>query len=186
METRNRGITCHPNTDSLEYWCNADFVGSWDPTEADEDPGTAKSRTGFIIRYASCPIIWASKLQTEISLSSTEREYIALSQAMREVNPLMSLVEELHMADFSFTHTTPKVHCKLFEDNAGAIKMAKVPKMRPQTKHLNIKYHHFCESVRLSKVSIQQVSSADQSADMLTKPLQEPLFTKFRCALMGW
>jgi len=40
---------------------------------------------------------------------------------------------------------TPKIHCKVFEDNEGAIEIANVPKMRPRTKHLNIKYHHFCE-----------------------------------------
>jgi hypothetical protein len=40
------------------------------------------------------------------------------------------------------------VHCKVFEDNEGAIEIAKVPKMRPRTKHLNIKYHHFREEVR--------------------------------------
>jgi hypothetical protein len=37
-------------------------------------------------------------------------------------------------------NATPKIHCKVFEDNAGAIEIANVPKMRPRTKHLNIKY----------------------------------------------
>jgi hypothetical protein len=43
------------------------------------------SHTGYVIMYANCPIFWASKLQTEIALSTAEAEYIALSQALREV-----------------------------------------------------------------------------------------------------
>jgi hypothetical protein len=45
---------------------------------------------------AECPMHWASKMQTEIALSTTEAEYIALSQAMREVLPIMWLMQEAH------------------------------------------------------------------------------------------
>ena len=46
------------------------------------------SRTGFVIRYAGCPIIWSSKLQTEIALSTAEAEYIAMSQVLWEALPV--------------------------------------------------------------------------------------------------
>jgi hypothetical protein len=62
----------------LEVYVDADFAGGWDPA----DPGNADNvylRTGFVICYASCPIFWQSKLQTEISLSTAKAEYIALS-----------------------------------------------------------------------------------------------------------
>jgi hypothetical protein len=49
---------------------------------------------GYIITYAGCPMHWSSKMQTGISLSTTEAEYIALSQAMREVLPIIWLMEE--------------------------------------------------------------------------------------------
>ena len=45
--------------------------------------------------YASCPILCVSKLQTEIALSTTEAEYIALSQAMRDLIPFIALVEDV-------------------------------------------------------------------------------------------
>jgi hypothetical protein len=51
----------------------------------------------------------------------------------------------------------PKVMCKVFEDNAGVIEIANVPKMRPRTKHLNIKYHHFREEVKRGTISIYHV-----------------------------
>ena len=47
--------------------------------------------------YAGCPLVWASKLQTEVALSTAESEYIALSTALREVIPAMNLMRELHV-----------------------------------------------------------------------------------------
>ena len=53
------------------------------------------SRTGYVLRYAGCPITWCSKLQTEIVLSTAEAEYIALSHALREVIPTMDFLNDL-------------------------------------------------------------------------------------------
>jgi hypothetical protein len=125
-------------------------------------------------------------MQTEIALSSTEAEYIALSQSMREVLPLMWLLEEAQQRGIKINAKPCKVHCKVFEDNEGAIEIAKVPKMRPRTKHLNIKYHHFREEVSKGTVSIYHVKTEDQMADMLTKPLDQKLFEAHREKMMGW
>jgi hypothetical protein len=129
---------------------------------------------------------WSSKMQTEIALSTTEAEYIALSQAMREVLPIIWLMEEAKQLEVPVLNATPKVRCKVFEDNAGVIEIATVPKMRPRTKHLNIKYHHFREEVRKGKVSIYCTRTEDQIADIFTKPLPEASFVKFRERMMGW
>jgi hypothetical protein len=58
---------------------------------------------GYVINYAGCPVLWASKMQTEIALSSTEAEYIALSQSMREVLPLMELMKEAQQMKLPIT-----------------------------------------------------------------------------------
>ena len=58
-----------------------------------------RSQTGYALMYANCPLIWASKIQTEIALSSTKAEYIALSQALREIIPLMALMKEVRNHD---------------------------------------------------------------------------------------
>ena len=81
---------------------------------------------------------------------------------------------------------TPKVHCRAFEDNSGALEMARSPKMRPRTKHLNIKYHHFHEAVEAGDITIHPISTHDQLADIFTKPLGDSLFDRFRTAIMGW
>jgi hypothetical protein len=98
----------------------------------------------------------------------------------------MRLVKELSAAGFHVNTTTPTVHCKVFEDNVGALTMAQTPKMRPRTKHLNLKYHHFREAVEDGSISIQAIRTHDQLADIFTKPLGHELFLKFRLAIMGW
>jgi hypothetical protein len=178
---RNEGIILVPDPQkSLEVFADADFSGNWITSTAADDPSTAKSRTGFLITLANCPVTWSSKLQTQIALSSTEAEYIALSQSLREAIPMMQLLQELKDQGFSIYSTEPKVYCKAFEDNSGAIELARLPKMRPRTKHINIIYHHFREHVRRGKIHIYPVSTKDQLADILTKPLPQNDFLRLR------
>ena len=66
--------------------------------------------------YTKFPFIGYSKIQTEIELSTTESDYIALSQATREVLPVMNLLKKINEA-FPLNIKEPKFHCKLFEDN---------------------------------------------------------------------
>jgi hypothetical protein len=186
LGTRDRGTEMTPTNKSFEVYSDADFSGNWDASLAEFDASTARSRSGSAILYAGCTISCSSKLQTEIALSSTESEYIALSQTLREVIPLMRLINELNKAGFKVPGEVPRVRCKAFEDNSGALEMARTPKLRPRTKHLNIKYHHFREAVQKGKVSIWPIDTLDQIADIFTKPLGTQLFVKFRKLLMGW
>ena len=97
--------------------------------------------------YAGCPVCWASKLQTRVATSTTMAEYIALSSALRDVIPIMELMDELKDRGYELISTEPKVYCKAFEDNSGALEIARLPKMRPRTKAINVIYHHFREYV---------------------------------------
>lgn len=186
LGTQDKGIICTPVDESLHLYADADFAGNWVKDVAQTSIDTARSRTGYVLMHAGCPVIWASKMQTEIALSSTESEYVALSQGLREVLPLMGLIKELADAGFHLNRQTPIVHCKAFEDNSGALEMARTPKMRPHTKHINIKYHHFRQAVEDGHVSIEQISTEAQLADIFTKPLGEELFLRFRIGIMGW
>ena len=184
--TRDKGIILDPKEHSFIVWCDADFSGNWDASTASEDPITAKSRSGYAITYASCPIYWASKLQTEITLSTTEAEYVSLSQSLRDTIPLMALLNEIKSRYDENIISTPTVRCTVFEDNSGALELSNVPKMRPRTKHINIKYHHFREHVKNKIISVQAVSSENQIADYLTKPLPQDIFQRHRKSLQGW
>ena len=150
----------YPSKQSFDVYVDASFTGDWDPQDAEWDPDIARSRTGYVILYASCPVIWASKVQTEIALSTTEAEYLAISTATREVLPLMELIQEMQSQGFGLQATTPHLHCRVFEDNSGAVELAtsvKNPKMCPRTRHINTKYHHLRNKVQDGTISIHPV-----------------------------
>ena len=185
-KTRLIGLKFKPDDNKgFECYCDADFCGNWTKEFAEYDVATVKSRSGWVIFYAGCPIIWASKLQTQVALSTTEAEYIAMSSALCDVIPIMELVVEVAAKGFQVICIAPVVHCKVFEDNAGALELARLPKLRPRTKHINVCYHHFREHVRLGKIKIYPVSTDDQTADALTKALTQNVFVRHRISMCG-
>ena len=128
-------------TKCVVCFVDASFAGDWNQSWS-EEPSSVFSRTGYVIYFGGCPIIWYSKLQSEISLSTTEAEYVALSQSMRDTIPLMALIKELTEVLPIITEKA-KVHCTVFEDNNSCIELVKCPRMRPRTKQIGLKYHHF-------------------------------------------
>jgi hypothetical protein len=184
--TENQGIIMDPVGSDFVVAVDSDFAGSWNRETADTDTMTAKSRSGHVIVYAGCPILWSSKMQTEIALSTTESEYIACSNALRDTLPLMDFIDEIRNRFDSNIVSVPTVKCELFEDNSGALELATVHKMRPRTKHINIKYHHFREHVRSKRISVLPIRSEDNYSDTFTKPLPRDLFLRHRMTLQGW
>jgi len=128
--------------------------------------------------YAGCPVSWASKLQSQVALSTTEAKYIAMSQSLCDVIPVMNLLEEMMEQDFQVICTKPHVYCKVFEDNSGALELARLPKLRPRTKHINVCYHHFCKHVCKGLIKIFPIGTKDQIADALTKALAQNDFQR--------
>ena len=97
----------------------------------------------------------------------------------------MSLLKELrHIA--SSSSEAPKLHCKVHEDNQGCIDLVESPKIRPRTKHIAIKYHHFRKHVQDGTVTIEYVETKLQIADILTKALGDAQFTTLRKMISGW
>ena len=78
------------------------------------------------------------------------------------------------------------MHCKVFEDNSGALHMATIHKYRPRTKHLNVKLHHFRRYVNDGQMEIHPIESANQQADYLTKPVKADVLKRLRKLVMGW
>jgi hypothetical protein len=77
---------------SIEVFADADFCGLYNSETALYDPVTAKSRTGYVIKFMGCPIIWSSKLQTETALSTCEAEYISCSESLQAIIPIINLL----------------------------------------------------------------------------------------------
>lgn len=78
--TPEEGTILNPCDHSFDCWADADFVGNWSRLHSNVDPATAKSHTGCTLTCGSCPSVWASRLQRQVALSSTEDECNALSE----------------------------------------------------------------------------------------------------------
>ena len=187
--TRDKGLIFTPSKQpEIEVYADASFAGDWKRETATDDPATAHSRTGYVVMLAGCPLIWASKLQTEIALSTTECEYVSLSEALRSVIPVMHIMEECVERGLLDKTFKPRIKCTAFEDNSGALVMAKSPRMRPRTKHMNIKWHHFRSYTEGAdpRIQLEAISTDDQLGDLFTKAVSHELFVKFRKAILGW
>ena len=186
LDTSCRGLVYKPDIKKgLELFVDADFAGNWKNADADH-PENCLSRTGYVIRYNNCCILWKSQLQTEITLSSTESEYVALSQALRQVLPVIETLKEFNKIFPEVSLPKPKVHCKVHEDNVSCIKMTESDKFTPRTKHISLKYHWFKEHARSGLFDIVYINTKEQLADILTKPLDQYNFKRLRKLLIGY
>jgi hypothetical protein len=177
----------YKNADCLKLECfvDADFAGLY-KQDPDESPSSAKSRTGYVIRLAGAPLIWKSKLQTEISLSTLESEYSALSQAMRQLIPLRLLIIELMGVLGPRELLMSSISCTVFEDNNGALALATNQRITARTKYFHVKWHHFWYAVTAGDIHVVKVSTQDQLADYLTKGLPREVFEHIRKLVQGW
>lgn len=197
--TKDKGMIFSPSSDfAVNCFVDADFAGLWG-IEYDQDPVSVKSRTGYLLTFMGCPLLWASKLQTQIALSTMEAEYIALSTAMRELIAIREVLKEIRtlvlqlpdpLADSPTYSVTAKTFTlppsKVYEDNEACLKFATLPRMSPRTKHIAIPYHFFREKVAALEISVLPVDTTNQLADQFTKGLREDDFVRGHTRLLGW
>jgi len=195
--TADQGMHLCPTQDlQVDCYVDADFAGLWG-IEHDQDPISVKSRTGYLITFMSCPLLWVSKLQTQIALSTMESEYIALSQSMRELIAVREVLKEIRekVLGDAKTQLQYRTHSKTFkaipqsqvhEDNQACLKFSTMPKMSPRTKHIAIPYHFFRSKVENLEIQVVSIDTNNQLADQFTKGLPEEKFVRDRKRLMGW
>ena len=158
LATRDKGLMIHPNNQwHFECWVDADFAGNWHQQDAHIDPMTSKSRSGWIVHFTGAPITLVSKMQTITVLSTTEAVYIVLSTSLREVIRLMGMLKEATEQGLQVIYLPLKVHCTVFEDNSGALELARLPKLRPRIMHINQLFHHIIEYVERQDVQVQSI-----------------------------
>ena len=104
---------------------------------------------------------------------------------MRKIIPVMEHIEQLEKT-LKIEPKRTSVKCKLFEDNNGAIGLSKAPKIRPCTKRIALRYHHFREHVKKGLIEINTIDILEQVADIITKALSFPIFIYLRKNMMGW
>jgi hypothetical protein len=137
------------------------------------DP-SCRSQSGYFVKLAGGLISWTSRAQKTIALSSTEAEYMALSDCSRQVVWMHTLLGEL---DY---HLTPVPICG---DNQGSIFIASNPVTEKRSKHINIRFHYVREVIARKIAEIFFISGEENPADLLTKNLGIVKFQKYRAML---
>ena len=125
-----------------------------------------KSTSGYVFLASGGAITWKSKKQTTIALSSTEAEYVALSEAAREACWLRNLLDEL-----GYSQEFPIV---IKGDNDGSIAIAMNQQFHNRSKHIAIRWHWVRDLVEQGLITIKICRDPQQTADILTKALPCP------------
>ena len=136
-----------------------------------DSPEARKSRSGHFLKFANGAFSWLSRRQKTVALSSTEAEYMSLSDCSRQVAWIKMLLEEIGYK------LGPLPICS---DNQGAIFISSNPITERRSKHIDIRYHYVRELVEDKKVEVFYVSTDDNPADLFTKNLGRIKFLKFR------
>ena len=129
-----------------------------------------KSTSGYVFLAKGGAITWRSKKQSTIALSSTEAEYVALSEARCEACWLRNLYDEL-----GYKQNNPML---IKGDNNGSIMMARNPQFHKRSKHIDTRWHWIRDLVERNVVKIESCRDPDQTADVLTKALAKPKHQK--------
>ena len=148
-----------------------DLVGFSDSSYAD-CPDTARSTMGYCFSLGGAVFTWSSCRQKTVSNSSCEAEYIALSEASREALWLRQFLREVH-----FLKPNPTV---LLCDNNGAKALSSDPTHHSRSKHIDVRHHFVRERVDDGSLTIWRVPGHDNVADIFTKALPRPDFTRLR------
>ncbi len=155
--------------------------------EKPTDPACAKSRSGFVIVFAGVPVLWQSKLQTQTALSTMEAEGIALGACMKELIPIMDMVESLAVAA-GISAGDENIRVSVHEDNLGALVLAETlpPQFTPRSKYYATKTIWFHEEIHRRGIKLLKIKTSEQLGDMFTKGLAKATFEYLQSKIIGW
>ena len=170
--TVDQGINFHDpgngKRNILSGWVDSDFAS---------DVDSRKSVTGYLMALNGGPIAWKAARQGGVTLSSSEAEFVAASQAGKEVLYLRALLK-----GFSCPQQKPT---EIWEDNASCIMMSENPTNRERSRHVDVRVHFLRDMVRDGAVKLLKCAGTQNVADALTKSLPKPAFHKHREFMQG-
>uniref|UniRef100_A0ABD2X7J8 Reverse transcriptase Ty1/copia-type domain-containing protein n=1 Tax=Trichogramma kaykai TaxID=54128 RepID=A0ABD2X7J8_9HYME len=164
-KTKNLSLVYKQSDDKdiMDCYVDADWAG---------DNNDRKSTSGYVIRLFGNPIYWKSRKQKCITKASTYAEYVALSEAVSEIKFVREILTKLNVK--------LKAPVKIYEDNTGAIDIAKNGNLTKNSKHIEIHYHFVHESVKNQEIEVCKIDTSENVADIFTKALGKEKHIKFR------
>ena len=170
--TSEYGITFQRGTlsgISLEVFADADYASK---------ATYRRSVSGGLIVCGGASVCWFSRTQKCVTLSTSEAEYVALGDAVKEFLFLRQV--------WRFMLSSKVMPCfSAFEDNQGAVQLAQNQVTNSNSKHIDVRHHFLQEPVRQRDIKVVQVPSEFQHADILTKALAFDLFAFHRKIIMN-
>ena len=158
--TKHKGVFYKQEAEyKLHAFCDSDH-GS------EED---RKSVSGYVIYAQGAPIIWKSKKQPIIALSTCEAEYIALSEVVKELLWVSMTLKELNIK-----RSGPM---KVYIDNQAAKKVAENAVNHERSKHIDIRYRFLRQVVASGQVQLYYVDTKENVSDLLTKATSRKVFS---------
>ncbi|KAL2226511.1 UNVERIFIED_CONTAM: Retrovirus-related Pol polyprotein from transposon TNT 1-94 [Sesamum indicum] len=142
--TKDRALVFGKGKLTLFGFVDVDFAGS--------DYDRRRSTTGYVFTYGGTAVSWVSKLQKVVTLSTTEAEYVAVTEAAKELIWLQHFLDVI-----------------LHSDSQSAIHLAKNPAFRSRTKHIEIKYHFIRQLLEKKALQLEKIQGEKNPTDMLTK-----------------
>ncbi|GAB2291727.1 hypothetical protein Dimus_038172 [Dionaea muscipula] len=144
----------------FKKWTNElDLVGYVDADFAGDRDGR-KSTTAYCITVGGNCVSWKTQLQPLVALSTTEAEYVAITDIFKEGIWVQGLLKEINLL---------RTCCTIFTDSQSALHLCKNPVHHERTKHIDVKYHFIRDSLVDGILEISKVPTEDNPADMGTK-----------------
>ena len=144
--------------DALIGFCDSDYAAKLD---------NMRSQSGCIFTLFNSAVSWKSGLQSVVALSTTEAEYMALTEVVKESYWLKGIID-----DFGIKQGSVSVKC----DSNSAICLTKHQTFHERSKHIDVRLHFIRDEVEKKNVKIEKVSTDHNAADMLTKALPKSKF----------
>jgi Reverse transcriptase (RNA-dependent DNA polymerase) len=147
----------------LHAYVDSDWAG---------DSDDRRSITGYIIILGLAAVSWKSRKQPSVALSTAEAEYMAAAYCVQDVLFLLML-----LADFG---VQPSLPVSIHEDNSACIDLVSREFVSDKTKHIDIRYHFLRQHALAGRIAFHYIASAQQLADVLTKPVPLPAIAHFQ------
>ena len=139
----------------LEALSDSDFANGID---------TRYSVYGYIIYFCTIPVVWKSKSMKSVILSTTEAEYVAVSEVVKEIEVLYQMLRSMEI----------KVPLPIKDqvDNVGAIWLANNSSVSERTKHADLRAHFVRDMIKNQVIEINFAKSAENASDIMSKNQQ--------------
>jgi hypothetical protein len=173
LDTKNYCLKIQPNFDSKNTWklkvfSDSDWAG---------DPETRISVTGFIVYLQNVPICWLSKAQRGVMLSSSNAEYVAMAEAVKEIRFVYFILKDIGI------EVELPIVVKTY--NVGALFMSPNSSTGIRSRQVDTRYHFIRENVEDGIIRVEFVSSSDNDSDIFTNNVSQDTYKRHAMKFLG-